>query len=226
MKSHVCSICGKEFDSPLSLGGHISSHNRGESYKKKRETQRSRDKRKNLHFPKKCKFCNLEFENGFSLGGHLISCGLNPNSKETYLRISEKAKGRILSESHKKAISASMKKAHEDGKAWNIGMSRWNNKKSYPELFFSRVIENEFSDKNYISEFPLHIYSIDFAWPKIKKGIEIDGSQHKRFEDYSERDKRKDLYAKENGWEILRISWDDLFSQTKHWIKIAYDFIH
>jgi very-short-patch-repair endonuclease len=198
----------------------------------------------------KCIFCNKELKpNGKS---HQIFCHQNPNKKdrrgsnnpmfgkksvnqyskgvimsdETKAKISSRLKQQKPSLEKKKKTSESMKKAHAEGRAWNIGMSRWNNKKSYPELFFSRVIENEFSDKNYISEFPLHIYSIDFAWPEIKKGIEIDGSQHKRFEDYLERDKRKDLYAKENGWEILRISWDDLFSQTKHWIKIAYDFIH
>lgn len=56
-----------------------------------------------------------------------------------------------------------MKKAHKENRAWNIGKSRWNNKSSYPEEFFIRVIENEFSDKNYIREYPFKRFSLDFV---------------------------------------------------------------
>ena len=130
-----------------------------------------------------------------------------------------------LSEEHKKALSESMKKAHAEGRAWNIGMSRWNNEPSYPEKFFMEVIENEFLDKEYEREFPISIWSFDFAWPHLKKAIEIDGEQHERFEEYKERDQRKDKYAAENGWQVLRISWKEMYKDTKYWIQISKDFI-
>lgn len=118
-----------------------------------------------------------------------------------------------------------MKKAHAEGKAWNIGQSRWNNEPSYPEAFFMEVIENEFEDKEYIREYPFGIYSLDFAWEHKKRCIEIDGEQHQRFEDYQERDKRKDKVIKENNWECLRIVWKEFYKDTKYWIKITKEFI-
>jgi very-short-patch-repair endonuclease len=88
-----------------------------------------------------------------------------------------------------------------------------------------RVIENEFNDKNYKREFPFSIYSLDFAWVEKKKCIEIDGEQHHRFEEYRERDKRKDNTLRDSGWDILRIEWKKMFKDTKKWIKIANDFV-
>ena len=130
-----------------------------------------------------------------------------------------------LTEEHKIKVSEGMKKAHAEGRAWNIGMSRWNNEPSYPEKFFMEVIENEFLDKNYQREFPISIWSFDFAWPHLKKAVEIDGEQHERFPEYKERDKRKDAYATENGWSVLRISWKDFYKDTKYWIQISKDFM-
>ncbi len=147
-------------------------------------------------------------------------------SEETKNKISDSLSGIPLKESCKKKISESMIKAHKSGKAWNIGKSRWNNKKSYPEIFFTKVIENEFLDKNYISEFNVGIYSIDFAWVDKKLAIEIDGEQHQRFQDIIDRDKRKDDFLIMNEWKVLRIKWKDICNESKKWINIAYNFIH
>jgi len=152
-----------------------------------------------------------------------------PNiSDETRKKISVKARINNLKRdvSVNEKISESMKKAHAEGRAWNIGKSRWNNKPSYPEQFFMEVIENEFFDKNYINEHPIGIYSADFCWPHLKKIIEIDGEQHQRFEDYMKRDEKKDEYLKSQGYEILRIVWKDMFADPKTKIMEAYNFIH
>ena len=58
-------------------------------------------------------------------------------------RIKSYFTNRILFENHRENISKGMILAHEEGRAWNIGMSRWNNKPSYPEEFFMKVIEIE-----------------------------------------------------------------------------------
>lgn len=167
-----------------------------------------------------CEYCQKEWETtkeGYA--NHVMYCSENPNQKcHSWI-------GRKHTEETKKKLSQSMKKAHQEGRAWNIGKSRWNNKMSYPEEFFSRVIENEFEDKNYKYEYNLGIYSLDFAWPHKQKCIEIDGDQHQRFQEIIERDKRKDALIKEKHWQVLRIRWKDMFRDTKTWIKIAKNFI-
>ena len=142
--------------------------------------------------------------------------------------ISKILKGRIngpLSEKHKENVSNGMKKAHEEGRAWNIGMNSWNGENSYPEKFFLKVIDNEFDDKNVIEQLQFSKYKLDFAWEHKKKCIEIDGDQHTRFENLIESDIRKDKLLLENGWLVLRIAWKDMYHDSKKWIKIAKDFI-
>jgi len=146
-------------------------------------------------------------------------------SDETRKKLADANRLRTPSEDTKAKISESMIKAHAEGRAWNIGKSRWNSKPSYPETFFMRVIENEFSDKQYVQEYPIGVFSCDFAWVHKKKCIEIDGEQHYRFEEYVERDKRKDAKLLSEGWEVLRINWKECFSDPKKLIQTAKEFI-
>ena len=119
--------------------------------------------------------------------------------------ISVWCKGKHLSPETRKRISESMKLAHANGIAHNIGESRWNNHPSYPETFWEKAIENNFSDRNYVREMSFDKFSLDFAWPHLKKCIEIDGDQHVRFYDYRMRDRRKELALLGRGWEIMRV---------------------
>lgn len=144
---------------------------------------------------------------------------------ETLSKTTKGKKGHPHTEQSKLNLSKGMKKAHAEGRAWNIGKNRSKNKPSWPEQFFMKVIENEFYDKNYIREYPCTIYSIDFAWPDKKKAIELDGAQHYRFKEYAERDIRKNKVLELNGWLLLRIKWDEMFKDTKKWIKIANEFV-
>ena len=157
---------------------------------------------------------NNQFRDGFKM------------SDETKKKISLSASKQKMSTDSKKKISESMKNAHLEGRAWNIGKSRWKNKPSYPESFFMKVIENEFTDKDYVYEYPISIYSFDFAWPGKKKYIEIDGEQHHRFKEYAERDLKKDKVANDFGWQGLRICWKDLYNNPQEFIRKAWDFIH
>lgn len=115
------------------------------------------------------------------------------------------------------AISRAMKKAHKEGRAHNIGESRWKNVPSYPEVFFEKVINNELKDKNYVREYAFHKYSFDFAWPHKKKYLEIDGQQHIK-EDQKRRDIAKDTLAVAEGWIGLRIWWQDVYKNTRYYI--------
>lgn len=134
-------------------------------------------------------------------------------------------KGKHLSEEMKAKISESMKLAHKEGRAHNIGMSRWNNTPSYPEQFIMEVIKNEIDDKNYVRECPFHKYSFDFAWMHKKKYLEIDGDQHQRFEEYHQRDMEKDALAASEGWTGLRLAWKDIFNDTKTYIAKIKSFV-
>ena len=149
-------------------------------------------------------------------------------TNETRRRWSEKATANNLNRSDEinKKISDGMKKAHKEGRAWNIGKSRWNNEPSYPESFFMKVIENEFDDKGYKNEYSIGIYSADFCWPHLKKVIEIDGDQHQRFDEYIERDKRKDEFLTSEGYQILRVVCKEMFKNPKDKIAECYKFIH
>ena len=133
--------------------------------------------------------------------------------------------GRTLSEETKLKLSIAQKLAHAEGRAWNIGMSRWNNEPSYPEKFFMKIIKNEFTDKNYKREVPFDLFSLDFNWFHKKKVIEIDVKQHDTDILQKQRDIEKDKLLREEGWDILRIKWKDMCRDTKKWIEVAKDFI-
>lgn len=146
------------------------------------------------------------------------------HSNSAKRKMSEKAKARVLSVQERLKISDSMKLAHKEGRAWNIGQNRWNNVPSWPEEFFMMVIENEFDDKNFVREYPFGRYSLDFAWPHLKCCIEIDGEQHLQ-EDQARRDKKKDAALLEAGWKILRIKWRAMYLDTKFHIAAAKSFV-
>lgn len=198
-----------------------------------------------------CEKCNFEIPGGKIFQKHLAYCdgsgprsakvrrvggqswskGLSKDTDVSMAKISNALTGiKYLnrlpqSQETKNQISESMKKAHSEGRAHNIGSSRWNNEPSYPEKFFMEVIKNEFQDKNYSREFSFGKFSLDFAWVEKKLCIEIDGEQHKRFKEYRERDERKDKALHDAGWNILRIEWKEMFNNTKYWIEIAKTFI-
>lgn len=196
----------------------------------------------------KCTFCDKEFSK-MGIGTHIWRThgsgkdhkpfagkdswtkGLNKSDPRIWkmsnkISIALKGKpGHIPSSKTKQLTSESMKKAHSEGRAWNIGKSRWNNMPSYPEKFFMKVIENEFEDKNYVREYSLGNFSLDFAWVHKSLCIEIDGEQHKRFQEYRERDERKDKFLKDFGWKVLRIEWQKMYKDPKQWIQIAKDFV-
>jgi len=201
----------------------------------------------------KCPICNKEYS-VYGIGNHLkyhfgyigSFIGKEPSNKgktkencESIRKGSENLKsryangeltvwcqGKSLSNEHKNKISEGMKKAHKEGKAYNIGYNNHIGEPSYPEKFFTKVIENEFDDKNYVYQYQFSTYKLDFAWPHLKKCIEIDGDQHYRFEDYHERDIKKDNLLKQRGWEVFRIRWKDMFNDTKFWINIAKQYIN
>ena len=163
-----------------------------------------------------CKFCGLKKNTTKSaMTSHEKHCEKNPNRIEW--------KGHTPSKEVREKISKGMKKAIEEGRAtgWH---TRKTGTKSYPEQWFENVIKNEFTDKNYTSEFHLGKYRLDFAWEAKKRYIEIDGSQH-REEKRKLSDIQKDKFCENLGWEVLRLDWEYIFNNTQEAIKKAKEFI-
>jgi very-short-patch-repair endonuclease len=149
-----------------------------------------------------------------------LCLSLSKIKKEYYLKNPHP----IISGKQKIKISKSMKKAHAEGRAHNIGSCRWNNEPSYPEQFVIKAIKNNFKDKNYIREYSVGRYSIDFAWKEKMKAIEIDGDQHLTKKQI-ESDKKKDKLLISLGWELIRIRWKNLYNNPKEIIKNMDSFI-
>lgn len=190
--------------------------------------------------------CGQNFRTRRLLNGHKKECSIWSFLKDSHTHLNQYTKAKLLglpipevsdetkrklalagskrraTEETKKKISASMKKAHAEGRAHNTSECRWNNEPSYPEQWFMRVLKNEFGfekDKDYKTEFPFHRFSLDFAWPDKKFCIEIDGEQHERFQEQKERDFEKDKLLKEEGWIELRKPWKEIFNNPKTFIE-------
>ena len=247
-ETHICENCGQEHDGSYGSGRFCSKHCCS-AYLAKKPKIHKRSYKRAPYGTWKCERCNLVFETRAKLQEHNhvehpIPKGSSWNkglTKETDERVKAGAaayragikagkfapwcKGKKLPAKTTQKISQSMKKAHAEGRAHNIGESRWNNEPSYPEKWFMKVIANEFDDKNYVREFPFHRFSLDFAWVDKKKCIEIDGEQHQRFEEYKERDTRKTEQLHQEGWKLLRLVWKEVYADPQRFIELANSFI-
>ena len=103
-------------------------------------------------------------------------------------------------------------------------LKRGKSKESYAEKYFRLKIKKYFRDIEAIQEYPIGIFYADFAWPLKKKMIEIDGKAHLK-KRYTERDKFKDRFVKEEGWKVMRIKFTNLLKNTEYYIKRADNFI-
>ena len=245
-----CENCHKEHDGSYGSGRFCSKRCRC-SYNAKQVKHRQipRKFKRSPYGTWKCERCNIIFETRRKLEDHNhefhpIPKGSSWNkgkNKEIDFRIARASttykqhlkegkvhiwtEGKHLSLYQKQQISKSMKKAHAEGRAHNIGECRWNNEPSWPEKWFMQVIENEFDDKNYEREMPFHRFSLDFAWKHKKCVIEIDGEQHYRDKAQKARDKEKDKLLKEEDWKELRLDWRWVCKHTKEAIKLAKEFV-
>lgn len=237
-KESQCDICHKIFKTKTALKQHIKEEKHykiknqykwncpfcNEIFESRRKLQKHRDE---IHNKQNlttiinicyCQYCNREFKHLSSKSCHEKYCKLNPN------HIIAKSLGRSLSEEVKQKLSLIQKERVKQG--LNHGwMTSHSSKKSYPEEFFTKVIENEFSDKNYKYNLLFYQYRLDFAWPHKKLCIEIDGSQHQRNKKQKQSDIKKDIKLYENGWKILRIKWIDMYNEPQKYIKQAKEFI-
>lgn len=215
---YICSFCNKEYDSAHAQKTHQRfckmNPNHEDSafikYNKNKDTpwnkglSKETDERLKLRGEK----LHKRYENG----------ELKPSQT-----------GKSVSEETKKKISESMKKAQKEGRAYNIGQSRWNNEHSIPEKWLIKVLKNDFNqieNIDYKTEMSFYRYALDFAWPEKKLCIEIDGKQHLYDEKQIARDKEKDRLLKEDGWKELRLKWGYIVKNTQEALKIIINFLN
>lgn len=178
-----------------------------------------------------CKFCQKQMISSRSVINHQSKCPSNPDRHIGVIKDKDafSKKMRVIANKNwtpeaRKKLSESMILAHQEGRAWNIGMNRWKKQPSYPEQFFILAIENHFYDKCYEREVWFKGFVLDFLWPEKKLVIEVDGKQHDT-PSQKKRDEQKDALLIEDGYKVLRVRWGDVYENPTKWIQISNDFI-
>ena len=76
--------------------------------------------------------------------------------------------------------------------------------RSIPENIFKNALES-MNITGWTYNYQNSIYAYDFAFPELKIDIEIDGNTHTQ-EKVKRIDERRDLFSKENGWQVIRFT--------------------
>lgn len=205
--NHTCKEGG--WNCPLC---HLNFRTRRLFYKHKKEEHS--ESRLDIKENRTCKYCGFtSYTTSAGMLYHEKCCLKNPNKlKLNY--------DWCKTEAFRRKASEIMKERHKNGTAKSF-QNRNKFSHSYPELWFIKFLENEYSLKeniDYKTEFKFGKYFLDFAWENQKKCIEIDGDQHIYDENRIKSDELKDKLLKENNWSVLRIRWKWICEQ--HYIHI------
>jgi very-short-patch-repair endonuclease len=123
--------------------------------------------------------------------------------------------GKHHEEETKQRLSEKMKKYFKDNPEKIPYKLYHHSKKSYPETYFENVFKNDDVLKILKTEYPVGLYSLDFAEPNMKIDIEIDGEQHYSDKRIVEHDKIRSSNLKKLGWSEYRIRWSKYKKLTK-----------
>lgn len=92
----------------------------------------------------------------------------------------------------------------------------WASRKKCSFSFPEKCVKQWLDELNiqYEREFKFQKWFVDFAIHERKIALEVDGKQH-NLEEQQRRDKEKDQALQENGWQVVRIKWKRLTSQSR-----------
>jgi very-short-patch-repair endonuclease len=95
----------------------------------------------------------------------------------------------------------------------------------WPSFFspIEKIAWNSIRDLGFVvlyPQFPLFNYFIDFANPYLRIGLELDGKCHDKI-----KDRERDIFLHEYGWEIFRITGRESFLSYKNISEIEEDGI-
>lgn len=183
----------------------------------------------------KCKFCEREFKRGCSLAVHEKTCKFNPDrvsgqnqwtkakengteyviSEESRRKRSKSSTGRKHTEETKRKISKSRVKFLRDNPEMvPYKLNHYSKGRSYPEEYWKGIFDAHEID--YVEQYQIGPYQLDFAIVDMKLDIEIDGEQHYLDERIVKSDARRNAYLEAEGWKIIRIRWSEYQKLTKH----------
>lgn len=143
-------------------------------------------------FIKTCSICSKEFR---SLNKRQVCC-----SRECANKLS--------------SITAKQRVANGTHQGW---ASRDKLKPSFPEKVTMEILL-ELNCQSYMREMKIGKWFIDFAFTDKMIALEIDGKQH-TYSDRIVKDAEKDTFLQSQGWQVHRVQWKKLTSQSRIELK-------
>ena len=206
--TYVCKYCNKSFGRKCAWKVHENT-----CLLNPAKIKYSREKRNET-----CPFCHKTFYTTVSaITKHINYCHSNPNGK-IY-------KGHTFTDAQREKISRSMKAAIQEGRAHGWATTKDNmTGKSYPEVWFERMLRNEGLNLEYVYNMQFFQYKLDFAWPSLRLCIEVDGEQHELLERKAS-DEQKDKKLKDSGWRVLHLKWGFICAHSHEAIEIVRKFL-
>lgn len=129
-------------------------------------------------------------------------------SEESRKRMSKASSGRKHTDETKQLISKKRKEFLEQNPDMvPYKLNHYSKGQSYAEVYWQGILDS--NGINYIAEYGISLYSLDFAIVDKKIDLEIDGDQHYLDERIVESDKRRTEYLESEGWTVIRIKWSD-----------------
>lgn len=136
-------------------------------------------------------------------------------TKEARKRISNASMGRKHSEKTKKKISEKRKEyLRKNPDKVPYRLNHYSRGPSYAEEYWKGILDA--NELDYVQEYRIGLYSLDFAFVDNKIDLEIDGDQHYLDERIIKSDKRRTEWLTEKGWTVIRISWSEYQRLSKN----------
>lgn len=192
MKLFICQFCGRETTNP---GANKAHENRCVS------NPFPKPKSKSGRKP------GYKGENQYTKANKL---GLPKpiRSEQTIIKLRNANVGRKHTQETKNKISNSRRKfLSENPDMVPYKLNHYSKGLSYPERYWKKIFDKV--SLNYVEQYQIHTYQLDFALVEKKIDIEIDGDQHYLDDRIIESDKRRNQYLENLGWKIIRIKWSD-----------------
>lgn len=138
-------------------------------------------------------------------------------SEETKQKMSNVRKGKVLSDEIRKKISISMKKYLDENPDKTPYLLNHSSKESYPEKIFRERLERE--NIQFVQEYKILRYSLDFAFPDKKINVEIDGETHLQ-KNVQKIDAERNKILQNLGWKVLRFRTFDVKTNIENCVQI------
>ena len=79
-------------------------------------------------------------------------------------------------------------------------------------ILWSRIRPREWPRARFRRQHPIGPYIADFACPKSRVAIEVDGATHASEEERAH-DLRRDCFMAEQGWTVIRVTNEDVYKR-------------